>query len=101
MKTYQFTLPHKADLTENLFLDRLSLEFKGNIVGAHLGRWTPPDALDTVEQEPIVVVQVSTDEGGILKERVFAYLRNIGERAVYFGHIGEHQIMNLNAGGGE
>ena len=95
MKTYQFTTPHGSELHEELFLDSLSKEFGGCISSVKVGRWTPPGALDTVENELILTVQVSTDEGDILKERVCAYLRNVGERSGYWGHIGEHEVINL------
>ena len=99
MRTWQFTIPHSSTILRTEFLDKIGREFDGYTVLPGLGAWSVPGDLLRIDQEPILVVQVTTNEGGILKERVCAYLRNIGEQAAYFGLVGEHDIITLDKEG--
>lgn len=101
MQTYQFTIPAQSN-TRSLFLDKIALEFGGFTAWAGIGSWYeqashgPHVTTGHVVTEEILIVQVTTDEWDILRERVIVYLRNEGEQAAYFGHVGDHKVITLN-----
>ena len=91
MVTYQFVLPEKIATQE--FMEDLAHTHGGFTAWSAKGAWMDP--YGDLTGEPVTVFQVSTDNYADLIYRVRQQCELFAEKALYFGTVGEHRVINL------